>query len=59
MKSVSVVTDEKLEDLMDIIIAEARKDERSIPWETVKDELLKEGKINVSNPRKAIRKKRA
>lgn len=59
LKGIAKYDDEALEDLMDIIIAEARKDEKSIPWETVKEELIKEGKINVSNRRKAIRKKRA
>ena len=44
---------------MDILIAEARKDEESIPWETVKAELIKDGKINVADPHKAIRRKRA
>lgn len=59
LKGIAKYDDEALEDLMDIIIAEARKDEKSIAWETVKEELIKEGKINVSNRRKAIRKKRA
>ena len=36
---------EKFEDLMDVIIAEARKDEKKIPWETVKQQLKKSGKL--------------
>ena len=59
LKGIAKYTDEKLVDMMDIIIAEARKNEKSIPWETVKAELIKEGKINVPNRRKAVRKKRA
>jgi hypothetical protein len=59
LKGIAGYDDEQLEDLMDLIIAEARKDEKSIPWETVKAELIKEGKINVPDNRKAVRKKRA
>ncbi len=59
LKGIAKYNDEKLEDLMDIIIAEARKDEKSISWESVKAELIKEGKINVPDRHKAIRKKRA
>lgn len=59
LKGIAKYDDEKLEDLMDLIIAEARKDEKSIPWESVKAELIKEGKINVPDRHKAIRKKRA
>ncbi|MFI5196960.1 MAG: hypothetical protein ACHQD8_07700 [Chitinophagales bacterium] len=59
LNGIAQYDDEKLEDLMDIIIAEARKNEKSIPWESVKAELIKEGKINVPNRHKAIRKKRA
>ena len=59
LKSIATYSDEKLEDMLDIIIAESRKDEESIPWETVKAELIQDGKINVSNTHKAIRKKRA
>ena len=36
---------EKFEDLMDVIIAEARKDEKKIPWGTVKQQLKKSGKL--------------
>jgi len=36
---------EKFEDLMDVIIAEARKDEKKIPWETAKQQLKKAGKL--------------
>jgi len=36
---------EKFEDLMDVIIAEARKDEKKIPWETAKQQLKKTGKL--------------
>ena len=36
---------EKFEDLMDVIIAEARKDEKKIPWEKVKQQLKKSGKL--------------
>ncbi len=59
LKGIAGFDDEQLEDLMDVIIAEARKGEKSIPWETVKTELIKEGKINVPDNRKAVRKKRA
>jgi hypothetical protein len=45
LKGIAAFDDEQMEDLMDIIIAEARKDEKSMPWETVKAELIKEGKI--------------
>ena len=48
-----------LEDLLDVILAEARKDEKSIPWESVKEEFVKEGKIHLSNRSKAVSKKRA
>jgi hypothetical protein len=39
LKGISKYSDDALEDLMDILIAEARKDEKSIPWESVKAEL--------------------
>ena len=58
LKGIAKYDDSAIEDLMDLIIAESRKDEKSIPWETVKAELIKEGKINVSNSRKAISMKR-
>lgn len=32
LKIISKFDSEMLEDLMDVIIAEARKDERSVPW---------------------------
>lgn len=35
----------KFEDLMDVIIAEARKDEKKIPWEDAKKQLRKAGKL--------------
>ncbi|GAA4464189.1 hypothetical protein GCM10023093_13990 [Nemorincola caseinilytica] len=59
LKGIANFDNEMLEDLMDMIVAEARKDEKSIPWESVKAELAKERKINVPNSRKAIRSKRA
>ena len=59
LKGISQYDDDAMEDLMDMLIAEARKDEKSIPWENVKEELIQEGKINVSNRRKAVGKKRA
>ena len=59
LKGIAKYDDSAIEDLMDLIIAESRKDEKSIPWETVKAELIKEGKINVSNSRKAVTRKRA
>ena len=59
LKGIAKYDDEKLEDLMDLLIAEARKGEKSIPWENVKAELINEGKLHVSNSRKAIGKKRA
>jgi hypothetical protein len=36
--------DKQIEDLLDIIIAESRAEEPSIPWETVKRKLKKKGK---------------
>ncbi len=59
LKGIAKYDDDALEDMIDLIISEARKDEKSIPWERVKAELIKDGKINVPNNRKAIRKKRA
>jgi len=59
LKGIAQYDDDAFEDLMDLIIAESRKDEKSIPWESVKAELIKEGKVNVPNNRKDIRKKRA
>ena len=59
LKGIAKYDDDALEDMIDLIISEARKDEKSIPWESVKAELIKDGKINVPNNRKAIRKKRA
>ena len=35
----------KFEDLMDVVIAEARKNEKKIPWETAKKQLKKAGKL--------------
>jgi hypothetical protein len=35
----------KFEDLMDVIIAEARKDEKKVSWETAKKQLKKAGKL--------------
>ena len=35
----------KFEELMDVIIAEARSDEKKIPWETAKRQLKKAGKL--------------
>ncbi len=35
----------KFEDLIDVIIAEERKDEKKILWETAKKQLKKTGKI--------------
>jgi uncharacterized membrane protein len=36
---------QKFEDFMDVIIAESRKDEKKISWETAKKELKKAGKL--------------
>lgn len=36
---------EKFEDLLDVIIAEARRDDKKIPWETAKQQLKKAGKL--------------
>ena len=33
------------EDFYDSIIAESRKDEETVPWEKVKEDLKKEGKL--------------
>ena len=49
LKDVSKYSDETLEDLFDIIVSEARKDEKSEPWESVKTELVKERKISSFN----------
>lgn len=35
----------KFEDLMDVVMAEARKDEKKISWETAKKQLKKAGKL--------------
>jgi hypothetical protein len=35
----------KFEDLMDVIIAEARRDEKKISWEMAKKQLKKAGKL--------------
>jgi hypothetical protein len=35
----------KFEDLMDVIIAEARRDEKKVSWETAKRQLKKAGKL--------------
>jgi hypothetical protein len=37
--------DKQIEDLLDVIIAESRVEEPSIPWETVKKRLKKKGKL--------------
>ena len=37
--------DERIEDLFDVIISEARRDEPSIPWEKVKERLKKKDKL--------------
>ena len=37
--------DEQIEDLFDVIISEARRDEPSIPWEKVKERLKKKDKL--------------
>ena len=37
--------EERVEDLLDAIIAESRKDEKIVSWETVKKELKKKGKL--------------
>jgi len=35
----------KFEDLMDVIIAEVRKEEKKVSWETAKKQLKKAGKL--------------
>ena len=35
----------KFEDLMDVVIAEARKDEKKVTWENAKKQLKKAGKL--------------
>lgn len=61
MKGINYVTDDKnrkvavqidlkeygelWEDIQDILIAESRKDEQTVPWEQVKEELKKAGKL--------------
>ncbi len=37
--------EEEIEDLLDVIIAESRKDEPSISWEEVKKKLKRKGKL--------------
>ena len=37
--------EERVEDLLDAIIAESRKDEKIVSWEAVKKELKKKGKL--------------
>ncbi len=37
--------DDQIEDLFDIIIAESRKGEASVPWEKIKMKLKKNGKL--------------
>ena len=36
---------QKFEDIIDVLIAEERKDEKSIPWEEAKKQLKKVGKL--------------
>ena len=36
---------QKFEDMIDVIIAEERKSEKSIPWELAKKQLKKAGKL--------------
>ena len=36
---------DKLEDLLDILVAESRAAEPNVPWETVKKNLKKKGKL--------------
>jgi hypothetical protein len=56
LKGVAKYDDNALEDLIDLIISEARKGEKSIPWESVKAELIKDG-ANVSDRHKTHSKK--
>jgi len=35
----------QFEDLMDVLVAEARRDEKEISWETAKKQLRKKGKL--------------
>ncbi len=37
--------DDKLEDLLDVLIAESRAAEPTVPWERVKKNLKKKGKL--------------
>ena len=37
--------EQQVEDLLDVIIAESRQDEESIPWEKVVKSLKKKGKL--------------
>ncbi len=55
LKGIAEYDNEALEDLMDLIVSEARKNEKSIPWESVKAELI--NKPIVSDRRKANSKK--
>ncbi len=36
---------QKFEDMLDVLIAEERKNEKSIPWEQAKKQLKKAGKL--------------
>jgi hypothetical protein len=42
---VAEINDEQLEDIMDIIIAEARKDDQKITLEELEEQLMAEGRL--------------
>ena len=44
LKDISKFDNEEFQDMLDIIIAESRRNEKSIPWAKVKADLVKEGK---------------
>lgn len=36
---------EDIEEVLDILIAEARKEEKNIPWDSIKKDLKKKGRL--------------
>ncbi len=47
LKGIAQFDYQAMENLVDVLIAEARKDEKSIPWESVKAELFIDGMMYV------------
>lgn len=40
-----VKSKEDIEEVLDILIAEARKEEKNIPWDSIKKDLKKKGRL--------------